>query len=75
MITEQGNRELDRVTSDGLRHAGTVTVLLHRIKNMSWPRRRRAVVHNSEDINHGVSRFGAVPEQSVKDLGLSHHGE
>jgi hypothetical protein len=72
---KDSNRKLDNTTVDKLGKVGTITVLLHRIKNIRWPRAMRFVQPKQADIPHSVSKFGAVPERNVQALGLSHHGE
>ncbi|EAT87833.2 hypothetical protein SNOG_05442 [Parastagonospora nodorum SN15] len=60
ILDQRNNRELDQVTADRLSKAGTITVLIHRIKNMRWPRARASKVEAS-DIAHGVAKFGVMP--------------
>ncbi|KAH3956417.1 hypothetical protein HBI70_068090 [Parastagonospora nodorum] len=74
VLDQRNNRELDQVTADRLSKAGTITVLIHRIKNMRWPRARASKVEAS-DIAHGVAKFGVMPANKVNALGLTHHGD
>ncbi|KAH4957629.1 hypothetical protein HBH77_120090 [Parastagonospora nodorum] len=74
VLDQRNNRELDQVTADRLSKAGTITVLIHRIKNIKWPRARASKVKAS-DIAHGVAKFGAMPANKVNALGLTHHGD
>jgi hypothetical protein len=74
MIEEDSARELDKATDDRLKKTGTITVLFHRVKNIRWPRAAGKKAPEKCDISHGVSKFGKVPEKSLKALGLSHHG-
>jgi hypothetical protein len=76
MLAERDNqRKLDQATTDKLSKTKTITVILHRIKNIRWPRKSRApIVHEPAAVPHGVSKLGTIPEKAVQKLGLSHHG-
>lgn len=65
--------ELDQASTERLRSAGIITVLIHRMKN-ARARASKRTAHPLEDRPHGISKFGRVPEKAVKELGLSHHG-
>jgi hypothetical protein len=72
-IEKDHGEKLDEATSNILSKAGAITVLLHRIKNIKWPRRARNATAEKANIPHGVSGFNTVPEKCMQKLGLSHH--
>jgi hypothetical protein len=68
---QDSGKQLDTATAERLSRAGSIVVLLHRVKNIRWPRRARP---EASEMPHNISDFGAVPEKSMRALGLSHHG-
>jgi hypothetical protein len=67
--------QMDEETTERLNSVGTITVLVSRFKtHRSRGRSSRRVKQARGDRSHGISEFGCIPEEVVKNLGLFHHG-